>query len=37
MAANLGHFRVVFLAPPDQLEKIYSDIGEFTGEFLRQS
>src|SRR5215510_1948230 len=35
--ANQGFFRVVFLAPTDELEKIYKDIGEFTGEFLSKS
>jgi aspartate/methionine/tyrosine aminotransferase len=37
MPANQGFFRVVFLAPVDELEKIYSDIGEFTAEFLSKS
>jgi alanine-synthesizing transaminase len=34
MPANLGHFRVVFLASPDELDKIYGDIAEFTADFL---
>jgi alanine-synthesizing transaminase len=37
MPANQGFFRVVFLAPVDELEKIYKDIGEFTAEFLNRS
>lgn len=30
-----GFFRVVFLASPAELNQIYDDIAEFTGEFLR--
>jgi aspartate/methionine/tyrosine aminotransferase len=30
-----GFFRVVFLAPPDELSGIYDAIAEFTGRFLR--
>jgi alanine-synthesizing transaminase len=29
-----GFFRVVFLAPPSELESIYDDIADFTGRFL---
>jgi alanine-synthesizing transaminase len=29
-----GSFRIVFLAPPEELDVIYDDIGEFTAEFL---
>jgi alanine-synthesizing transaminase len=29
-----GFFRVVFLAPPDELSQIYDDIAEFTRTFL---
>ncbi len=29
-----GFFRVVFLAAPSELEKIYDDLAEFTGQFL---
>jgi alanine-synthesizing transaminase len=29
-----GFFRIVFLAPPEQLAPIYDDIARFTGEFL---
>lgn len=31
-----GFFRVVFLAPPDELSGIYDAIAEFTGRFLRR-
>jgi aspartate/methionine/tyrosine aminotransferase len=30
-----GFFRVVFLASPTDLARIYDDIAEFTGDFLR--
>ena len=33
-APDDGFFRVVFLAPPDQLATIYDAIADFTGEFL---
>ena len=33
-AAADGFFRVVFLAPPEELAEIYTLIAEFTGEFL---
>ena len=32
-----GFFRVVFLAPPDELAGIYDDIGAFTADFLARS
>lgn len=32
-----GFFRVVFLAPPDQLSSIYDDIARFTAGFLARS
>ena len=34
MAAADGFFRVVFLAPPDELSEIYDLIAGFTGDFL---
>ena len=34
MPAELGSFRVVFLADPDTLSQIYADIGAFTKEYL---
>ena len=34
LAPGDGGFRIVFLAPPDQLERIYEDIAAFTAEFL---
>jgi aspartate/methionine/tyrosine aminotransferase len=37
MPANEGFFRVVFLAPMDELEKIYADVAEFTREFLSRT
>ena len=37
MPADQGCFRVVFLAPMDQLEKIYDDIASFTREFLNRA
>jgi alanine-synthesizing transaminase len=37
MPANQGFFRVVFLAPLDQLARIYDDIGAFTTEFLART
>ena len=35
MAPEAGTFRVVFLAQPSELRKIYTDIGAFTAEYLR--
>jgi alanine-synthesizing transaminase len=35
LAPAMGSFRVVFLAEPDQLRDIYTDIGAFTAEYLR--
>jgi alanine-synthesizing transaminase len=32
-----GFFRVVYLAPPDELELIFSEMAEFTAEFLRRT
>ena len=32
--ADQGPFRVVFLAPPDELGAIYDDLAAFTGAFL---
>jgi alanine-synthesizing transaminase len=29
-----GFFRIVFLAPPEELSQIYDDIGQFTGSYL---
>jgi alanine-synthesizing transaminase len=34
MPADQGFFRIVFLAPPDELAEIYDDMAEFTEEFL---
>jgi alanine-synthesizing transaminase len=34
MPAASGFFRVVFLAPPEELEIIYDQLAAFTGEFL---
>jgi aspartate/methionine/tyrosine aminotransferase len=34
MPAADGTFRVVFLKPPDELARIYEEIGRFTGDFL---
>lgn len=35
MPAESGHFRVVFLADPDELTSVYTDIASFTSEYLR--
>ena len=35
VAPEEGSFRVVFLAPPAELTRIYADIGSFTREYLR--
>jgi len=37
MPAELGSFRVVFLADPDILSQIYADIGEFTKNYLERA
>jgi hypothetical protein len=37
MAPEAGTFRVVFLAQPSELRKIYADIGAFTAQYLRTS
>jgi alanine-synthesizing transaminase len=34
--ADQGFFRVVFLAPPDELSAIYDDMASFTADFLNQ-
>jgi alanine-synthesizing transaminase len=34
MPAEQGTFRIVFLAQPDELRKIYADIGAFTRDYL---
>ena len=37
MPAELGSFRVVFLADPDELSQIYTDIGTFTADYLERA
>jgi alanine-synthesizing transaminase len=37
LAPEDGGFRVVYLAPLDDLRRIYDEIAQFTGEFLAQS
>ena len=37
MAPEAGTFRVVFLAQPSELRKIYSDIGAFTADYLARA
>lgn len=37
LAPEAGGFRVVFLAPLDDLRRIYDDIARFTGEFLEEA
>jgi alanine-synthesizing transaminase len=37
LAPEAGGFRIVFLAPLDDLGRIYDDIAQFTGEFLQES
>jgi alanine-synthesizing transaminase len=34
MPADQGFFRVVFLAPPDELKAVYDDVAAFTREYL---
>ena len=34
VAPDAGFFRIVFLAPPDELRAIYADIGRFTADYL---
>jgi aspartate/methionine/tyrosine aminotransferase len=34
LPADQGFFRVVFLAPPDDLSAIYDDLAAFTGDYL---
>ncbi|HEX7084733.1 MAG TPA: aminotransferase class I/II-fold pyridoxal phosphate-dependent enzyme [Vicinamibacterales bacterium] len=36
MQPDAGYFRVVFLASPDDLDAIYTQVAGFTGEFLSQ-
>ena len=36
MAPERGHFRIVFLANPKELESIYADIGAFTRDYLQR-
>jgi alanine-synthesizing transaminase len=35
VAAEEGSFRIVFLAAPDELDAIYDDIADFSGEYAR--
>ncbi len=37
MPPELGSFRVVFLADPDELSQIYADIGSFTRDYLERA
>ena len=37
MAPEAGTFRIVFLAQPAELKKIYADIGAFTADYLARS
>lgn len=37
LPADQGFFRVVFLAPPDELNAIYDDLATFAGEFLSEA
>jgi alanine-synthesizing transaminase len=37
MAPEAGTFRIVFLAEPSELRKIYADIGAFTADYLARS
>jgi alanine-synthesizing transaminase len=37
MPAELGSFRVVFLADPGELSQIYADIGAFTADYLERA
>jgi alanine-synthesizing transaminase len=37
LAPERGGFRIVYLAPIDDLNRIYDDLGAFTGDFLRQA
>lgn len=37
MAPEAGTFRIVFLAQPSDLKKIYSDIGAFTADYLARA
>jgi aspartate/methionine/tyrosine aminotransferase len=34
LPAHLGFFRIVFLAPPDDLSAIYDDLAAFTARYL---
>jgi alanine-synthesizing transaminase len=35
--ADQGYFRIVFLANPTELARVYADIGAFTSEYLRRA
>ena len=35
LSPDLGSFRIVFLASPDELKQVYAEIGAFTAEYLR--
>jgi alanine-synthesizing transaminase len=37
LPAHQGFFRIVYLAPPDELEAVYDDMAQFTAEFLRRN
>jgi hypothetical protein len=37
MPAESGFFRVVFLAPPEELDEIYGLMGDFTAQYLANS
>jgi len=37
MAPEAGTFRIVFLAQPSELRKVYADIGAFTADYLARS
>jgi hypothetical protein len=37
MPAELGSFRIVFLADPAELASIFADIGAFTGNYLERA
>jgi alanine-synthesizing transaminase len=37
MPPDAGSFRIVFLADPGELRTIYTEIGEFTGDYLRRA
>ena len=37
MSPEQGFFRIVFLASPQELAAIYSDMGAFTHDYLRRA